>query len=89
MREWDHLCPGDLLRWTNDRGGMEYVFIVAVVERERRHPYDEGQRILCFGRTIGLKWMDEFELLDSEMLNHSESYPVASVSRGSHLRTDR
>jgi hypothetical protein len=58
---------------------MEYVFVIAILEREKRHPYDEGQRILCFGRTIGLCWQDEFNLLDSEVLNRYKNPPVSSV----------
>lgn len=65
----DQLLPGDLLRWFNDRGGIEHVLVVAVIKKsDRRHPYDDGDSVLCMGRSFALEWKDEFELLDATLV---------------------
>ena len=72
----DQLLPGDLLRWFNDRGGIEHVLVIAVVKnKSRRHPYDDGDSVLCMGRSFTLEWKDEFELLDSTLVARSAGEP--------------
>jgi len=69
LPNWEELHPGDLLKWANlYAGDMELVLIIAIEERDGQ-VFGPSPRVLCLTQTKGLSWLEEFDLLDSIMLN--------------------